>query len=51
MVNLIELPINVIEAAEETPFLADYFIRRHNKYYIYVKLIIIQIFNKPSCYK
>ena len=25
MVNLIELPINAIEAAEETPFLADYF--------------------------
>ena len=25
MVNLIELPINAIEAAEETPFLANYF--------------------------
>jgi hypothetical protein len=25
MVNLIELPINAIEAAEDTPFLADYF--------------------------
>lgn len=25
MVNLIELPINPIEAAEDTPFLANYF--------------------------
>jgi hypothetical protein len=25
MVNLIELPINAIEAAEDTTFLADYF--------------------------
>ena len=34
------------------PFIhSDYFLRRHNKYHIYVKLMIIQIFNKPSCYK
>ena len=25
MVNLIELPVDVLEIAEETPFLADYF--------------------------
>ena len=34
------------------PFIhSDYFLRRHNKYEIYVKLMILQIFNKPSCYK
>ena len=30
---------------------SDYFLRRHNKYDMYVKLMIIKIFNKPSCYK
>lgn len=30
---------------------SDYFLRRHNKYDIDVKLMIIKIFNKPSCYK
>lgn len=30
---------------------SDYSLRSHNKYHIYVKLMIIQIFNKPSCYK
>lgn len=30
---------------------SDYFLRRRNKYDIYVKLMIIQTFNRPSCYK
>lgn len=30
---------------------SDYFIRSHNKYQMDVKLMIIQIFNKPSSYK